>query len=580
MNVDDTKRLRLTPRPYPDESILGYIVRLTEENVYDLPSWIFDLAGIRLLAGQKWWTRLFEEDLDGTGFGRVISLEHAEFEAITYQFTEPYRSIFRNANHTVFISGSPVSATFTEYNSPKVCPACLRQVNYCRRLWDLLPYTACLKHKALLIDICPECGKRLSWERGKISVCRCGYDWRGSEVKVVDDSELIVSRLIQSVCILSSDTKSKLEGTKNPLHELKFDELQQALYLFAANYREIICGSSATARTENAVWHEAFSTAYSVFDEWPLNFRRFIKQAIQKATERHKFQELNYRISSSCKASALQFIIVAYEEVLEASSSEECIFADESLPDKRFINKEEAARQLNLRPVWIDALIEQGQLDVFAKGETDADHLVDRQSIYRYKSSVEQMLCTLSVAGRLNVEIDDMIELVRYGCLCAQSGPEIDGFEEWKFAYNAVEKLIGNISSRVISSCAPSVSELIGANDTFKYLKRHKLSVGRFISAVLAGEVNPVAESSGKGLSRFAFQREQVISYIQKLRSPRPARKLTLRDVAEFLDRKMAENELMHSNKGVEICSPSILVNVMRELCVAEMPCRPQLCDA
>src|SRR6266478_4150154 len=50
-------RLLLRPKPDKGESFIGYLVRLTELNGYDTPSWILSLSGIDYMELQ--WTFAF-----------------------------------------------------------------------------------------------------------------------------------------------------------------------------------------------------------------------------------------------------------------------------------------------------------------------------------------------------------------------------------------------------------------------------------------------------------------------------------------------------------------------------------------
>lgn len=70
---------------------------------------------------------------------------------------------------------------------PMVCPACLEESAYARKLWDLAHLPVCTKHGLALIDTCPNCGKRLSWKRVKVAHCGdCGADLRQAARVSVD----------------------------------------------------------------------------------------------------------------------------------------------------------------------------------------------------------------------------------------------------------------------------------------------------------------------------------------------------------------------------------------------------------
>ena len=47
MRLSCNKKLLRRPRPYPMESLAGYIIRLTENNHYPSVNWIFQMSGLK-----------------------------------------------------------------------------------------------------------------------------------------------------------------------------------------------------------------------------------------------------------------------------------------------------------------------------------------------------------------------------------------------------------------------------------------------------------------------------------------------------------------------------------------------------
>src|SRR2546423_690370 len=153
-------QLLKTPVPRPDESLMGYILRLTEENGYNTPSWIFELAGLRVSVAHGGKAALYRADFDSDTLRSLTGLSLSEIEKLRYRIID-----FGN---TIQIFNKPVSANFIRFCFPKICPACLKEDNYYRSVWDLLPYTACPTHRVILIDKCPNCDQRISWVRKKV----------------------------------------------------------------------------------------------------------------------------------------------------------------------------------------------------------------------------------------------------------------------------------------------------------------------------------------------------------------------------------------------------------------------------
>src|SRR6266511_239085 len=55
------EQLLRTPPPLPDESLMGYILRLSELNYYEAPRRILDLAGLKISSLQNGWRTLCDD---------------------------------------------------------------------------------------------------------------------------------------------------------------------------------------------------------------------------------------------------------------------------------------------------------------------------------------------------------------------------------------------------------------------------------------------------------------------------------------------------------------------------------------
>ena len=96
--------------------------------------------------------------------------------------------------------GAFLNRSIVRPHCPKVCPRCLKESGYARRVWDCSLVTACPIHECLLIDSCPKCKNRIKCVRNRLSVCRCGYDWRETDLKLESQAELAVSQRVYELC--------------------------------------------------------------------------------------------------------------------------------------------------------------------------------------------------------------------------------------------------------------------------------------------------------------------------------------------------------------------------------------------
>lgn len=169
--TDDGKEDRLiaTPSPEPYESLMGYVLRLTEANGYPTTSYI-------LAAMHGHWYRSSYGRLDAAPLERLANLSKKNAERLTMRpRTKPLAY--------VRVFGNDIPSYELSLARPKVCPRCLAN-SKCEAFWDLTQAVACPIHGVMLVDCCDQCGSKLSWTRSKVAACRCGADLRAA--KTVD----------------------------------------------------------------------------------------------------------------------------------------------------------------------------------------------------------------------------------------------------------------------------------------------------------------------------------------------------------------------------------------------------------
>jgi hypothetical protein len=150
---------------------MGYILRLSELNYYEAPRWILDLAGLKIYSLRNGWRRLCDDRIDFTLFRQITKLSEEEVNNMKHKITGDVDYEDCDAKWDI-----PVSSL--RFKRPMVCSDCLRENSYCRKFWDLPVVTVCPRHHSLLLDVCPNCRERITWNRKSVSRCHCGCDWR------------------------------------------------------------------------------------------------------------------------------------------------------------------------------------------------------------------------------------------------------------------------------------------------------------------------------------------------------------------------------------------------------------------
>lgn len=210
-------KLLITPKPEKDEGFISYLLRLTEANGYDTPSWILSLSGIDYMELQWKFTFVFSCSEGFKKFAKLTGNPLSDLIELLYLPASSPKNITRDGNYNFY--GAFFNRSIIRPHCPKVCQKCLAESGYCRRVWDCSLVTACPIHECLLLDTCPKCKRRLRPIRNGLSVCACGCDWSQLQPHLRPEHEIAVSRRIYQLCgLLPLDHHSK--ERLNPLQNL------------------------------------------------------------------------------------------------------------------------------------------------------------------------------------------------------------------------------------------------------------------------------------------------------------------------------------------------------------------------
>ena len=104
----------------------------------------------------------------------------------------------------------------------KVCPCCLAEKPYCRKIWNLIPLTVCPIHHCLLLDICPQCDRKIRWDRNSVNDCKyCQLDWRSIQPEILQLKDTIPSHLLFAAFDLEQLGQAELQliGNQHPRYK-------------------------------------------------------------------------------------------------------------------------------------------------------------------------------------------------------------------------------------------------------------------------------------------------------------------------------------------------------------------------
>jgi hypothetical protein len=311
--------LLISGPPISGESFYGYILRLTQWNNYNRVSWILNRVGIPFSSVNG---RKFEGSVNLLPLARLTGSDLKELMSLLYTGTN------LRSKKTGFFFGNFLSPYRIRKSSPKLCPLCLVEVDYHRKIWDLAYVTSCPVHKCLLLDTCPGCSRRITWARNHVSVCRCGYDWRKAVPITVTDEDLKLTHQVFRLCDISTNDVDDSADESNPLLSLELEDLLSAVTFMSAQYQLLsdAKGKHSIPHRTNEELHKFFSRGFAVFEEWPTRYYEFLTQ--QRVTKEEArvpsrvysvFPSFLRMLLRSFSSEKLRFMCIAFEHYLKGT---------------------------------------------------------------------------------------------------------------------------------------------------------------------------------------------------------------------------------------------------------------------
>ncbi len=160
------------PALLPDESLWSYLSRLADANAYDSPTLLTRLCTRRLAALGLRDTLMHPKRPET--FAVLAGLTHLSPRALAnaslHSFTAAPLLQGLQRPTIYLMDGTSISLldTFSRLRHmllperAQFCPECLREGAYHRRAWVLSDVSACLEHRRVLRNRCPDCGKWVS----------------------------------------------------------------------------------------------------------------------------------------------------------------------------------------------------------------------------------------------------------------------------------------------------------------------------------------------------------------------------------------------------------------------------------
>jgi predicted site-specific integrase-resolvase len=523
--------------PMPDEIFMGYIIRLTEDNCCYDPKWIMSMAGIT----EGYWIseEVFKGDVDLSILCQMTGMTLQSLEGL---LIPPIMGDSRN--NRLFDQIIPRDVIM--HKNPRVCPLCLKERGYCHKLWNILPVTCCPYHSIMLMDICPGCGKRITWSRTKVCICECGKDWKKIKLPQLKNADLALSSQIYELCGFKSDKAA----FKYPLLEhLNLKELLTIITYFA----RIISLLKKSKKNITPNWptvnvHSIFKESISIFDNWPNNYFKFLDfvqsnpQRKQSAGIDRDFGSLYLTLYKKFSSEKYFFLTEAFEEYLHKHWTGGYLGTLKRIEldytKQTYISQNQTAKELNISFRRLAKLIAQGQLKAVIKNRgKNRILLISKESIDSYKKSLGHHISNYETQKRLGIGESTFKKLIKNKYIVPVRGPTVDGFPFWLFRPEEISLFQENFGRHAIKKEIHGNDAIMTISDILsKMLIRYAIDMKTVIQGILDGKLIPYLCEQNFGLDKYIFLESDVIYFLNLTVTEKKSTYFNFREVASKLD--------------------------------------------
>jgi hypothetical protein len=453
-------KLLITPKPEKDEGFISYLLRLTEANGYDTPSWILSLSGIDYMELQWKFTFVFSCSEGFKKFAELSGNALSDLIGLLYLPALSPNNIASDGNYNFY--GAFFNRSIIRPHCPKVCVKCLNESGYCPRIWDCSIVTVCPIHECVLLDTCPKCKRRLRAIRNRLSVCVCEGHWSELQPDLRPEHEITVSRRIYQLCgLLPLDHHSK--ERLNPLQSLGLQDFVIVLTFIAGLECEMSWARgrpSKSIKLRNEDLHTYMTAAYQVFENWPRSFHQLLdkkstgnvrlnpRDGKLDTALKEEFGALFKQLYRDLRGSQFDFLREAFAQYVNnrLRAQYENVDGFSSVPesdDDQYITVTEARRLLKISHDSLLNLVKTGEIAFATRSQDGTLHyLVRLADVESIKIKYAQALGSRELAEELGVDHDVISRLIKEGQLRRKPRRTIDAYHTPKFDVDPARRLL------------------------------------------------------------------------------------------------------------------------------------------
>lgn len=522
--------LVVTPEPNKDESLFGYILRVSEANGYGSPAPVLSIAGYSTLM-------LRSANFDCRKLSKVLGVDG--LESISYS------SLSSLAIHSAaggFAKKRLRVPDLWRLDSPKICPHCIHEKGFIEQHWDLAFMTACPKHRIKALSECPSCGVSLGWARPGLLKCKCGAKLDEVTIKPVSDD---IVRTTGFLLRLFYDDPARqdlaiLERLGLDWADLSYYDLVCLMNLL---HREMPRGKPRKNRYDSGV-----DLLGTIVKRWPNSYHEYLSSVKKHVGLTHgepdtlvRHYKTYFEYLKSCKAGhevskllMSEFIKFGFETYGQAFVDSRLATRIALTYEPKFMSLAQASSKTGISPATLKRWAEKGVIDsVKVKAGTNQRLILNTINDVLLKNDANNILNTRKASAYTGIPVSVLGYLDREGIFKHENKSSIRPGFHVKDLDSLLDKLI--IVAPVISNQIDTESVFYSLSYILKNKKfRQSGQKNEFVAEYLAGNIS-AAYRDGESLDKVYFECRKVDEFINIDLDFIGTPKLNLRQASEVI---------------------------------------------
>ena len=250
-----------TPKPLPNESLFGFILRVSEANGYASPRHPLRLADI--FRGQ-----VFAAGFPVDRFAKVLGVNGDELSAIAHRKDKGTTRQYKILGHSL---GRSLRNAPLRLHHPAFCPQCVEEAGHIDAFWDLEAAIACPTHRCLAIRECPVCTAPIDWCRPGLLTCACGAQLTNNLLPLPEEATIELMGFLKAKLhgLPLTDLPNTCGFPVSWLDTLPLRWLLELLHLLGPRNLE-------EGEGLDRGMHSVIAASANVLEQWPFGYHRFL----------------------------------------------------------------------------------------------------------------------------------------------------------------------------------------------------------------------------------------------------------------------------------------------------------------